>query len=136
MESYVINASLIYRIKNTLITEGIIPTNIMPLSGKLNEPKYLVETHNGKYFAKFSAYKRFLELGIQNRRYCLLPFLSKTFSDINRQLNVYTWLDGEDLKRFLSSKDCGSNYEYGVKSGMILKRLHRDFTIDIPIWYD
>lgn len=110
------------------MAEGMTPICITPLPGKPNELKYKIESYKGTYFVKVSAAKRFDEsfknLLYQNRDFCMPPIISKNIPEINRQLNVYAWLDGKDLKTILSDAENQENYEYGIKCGTLLKRLH------------
>lgn len=85
----------------------------------------------GTYFAKYSSYNKFSkeffemkELESLNECVCLLPFVSKNLPDINKQLNIYVWLDGENLRSSLHNKTEIFCYEYGIKSSKLLKKLH------------
>ena len=136
MENYIFNIDIITIIKNTLTTEGICPTYITPLPGKTIEPKYKIDSYNGTFFAKISGAKRFDEsfnrLLRRNNEICLPPIISKEIPQIDRQLNVYVWVDGKDLKTIMNNADECECYEYGIRCGSLLKSLHSISPEGIP----
>lgn len=131
MKNYLDEAIYAKYIKIALEENRLIVIDITPLSDDYIEPKFKVDCIGGTYFAKYSSYNKFSkeffemkELKSLNECVCLLPFVSKNLPDINKQLNIYEWLDGENLRNFLHYKAEMSCYEYGVKSSKLLKMLH------------
>lgn len=131
MKNYLDKTILTEYIRTILEEKGIFVVDIEPILDDFIEPKFKVDAIEGTYFAKYSRYNKFpkeffeiKELERLNKRVCLLPFISKNLSDINRQLNVYNWLDGENLKSFLCGKPKKIYYEYGIQSSKLLKKLH------------
>lgn len=131
MKNYLDEAIFAKYIKTVFEENKLIVLDVTPLSDYNIEPKFKVDCIGGTYFAKYSSYNRFSKeffemkgLECLNESICLLPFVSKNLPDINKQLNIYTWLDGENLRSFLHNKTEISCYEYGIKSSKLLKKLH------------
>ncbi len=131
MKNYLDEAIFAKYIKTVFEENRLIVLDITPLSDDCIEPKFKVDCIGGTYFAKYSSYNKFSkeffemkELESLNGRVCLLPFVSKNLTDINKQLNIYDWVDGENLRSFLHNKTEISCYEYGIKSSKLLKKLH------------
>lgn len=131
MKNYLDEAIFAKYIKIALEENRLIVIDITPLSDDYIEPKFKVGCTGGTYFAKYLSYNKFpkeffetKELESLNERICLLPFVSKNLPDINKQLNIYDWVDGENLRSFLHNKTEISCYEYGIKSSELLKNLH------------
>jgi len=131
LKNYLDEAIFTEYIRNVLAEKGIIAIEVTLLSEDNIEPKFKIDCAGGTYFAKYSSYnkfsKKFFEMkGLEslNESVCLLPFASKNFPDINKQLNIYDWVDGETLRSFLYNKTEMFCYEYGIKSSKLLKKLH------------
>ena len=131
MKNYLNETIFTECIRNVLVEKGIIVIDVKPILDYNVEPKFKVGCIGGTYFAKYSSYNRFSKeffemkgLECLNESICLLPFVSKNLPDINKQLNLYVWLDGENLRSFLHNKTEISCYEYGIKSSKLLKKLH------------
>lgn len=131
MKNYLDEAIFTEYIRNVLAEKGIIAIEVTLLSEDNIEPKFKVDCAGGTYFAKYSSYNKFSKeffkmkgLESLNESVCLLPFVSKNLSDINKQLNIYDWVDGENLRKFLHNKAEMACYEYGIKSSELLKKLH------------
>lgn len=131
MKNYLDEAILAKYINIVFEENRLIVLDITPLSDDCKEPKFKVNCIGGTYFAKCSSYNRFSKdffemkgLECLSESICLLPIVSKNFPDINKQLNIYAWLDGENLRSFLHNKTEISCYEYGIKSSELLKKLH------------
>lgn len=143
MKNYLNEAIFAKYIKNVLEENRLIVIDITPLSNDYIEPKFKVDCTGGTYFAKYSSYNKFSkeffeikELESLNERVCLLPFVSKNLLDINKQLNIYEWLDGENLRNFLHYKAEMSCYEYGIKSSKLLKKLHEVNVSDVVVRFN
>lgn len=131
MKNYLNETIFTECIRNVLVEKGIIVIDVKPILDYNVEPKFKVDCIGGTYFAKYSSYNRFSKeffemkgLECLNESICLLPFVSKNLPDINKQLNLYVWLDGENLRSFLHNKTEISCYEYGIKSSKLLNKLH------------
>lgn len=131
MKNYLNETIFTECIRNVLVEKGIIVIDVKPILDYNVEPKFKVGCIGGTYFAKYSSYNRFSKeffemkgLECLNESICLLTFVSKNLPDINKQLNLYVWLDGENLRSFLHNKTEISCYEYGIKSSKLLKKLH------------
>lgn len=101
-------------------------------TGKAFEPSFRLFCQNQTYFVKFSSYDRFsdsflTELSELNRTsgsHLLLPLLSKNIASIKRQLNVYEWIGGNNLKAILSDASSSTIAEYGYRCGTALQKIH------------
>lgn len=131
MKNYLNETIFTECIRNVLVEKRIIVIDVKPIFDYNIEPKFKVGCIGGTYFAKYSSYNRFSKeffemkgLECLNESICLLPFVSKNLPNINKQLNIYAWLDGENLRSFLQNKTEISCYEYGIKSSKLLKKLH------------
>lgn len=99
---------------------------------KTFEPSFRVFCQKQTFFVKFSSFGRFsesflAELSALNRRgdgNLLLPFLSKNITSLNRQLNVYKWINGNNLKSILSDASSKTIVEYGYRCGGVLQKIH------------
>lgn len=99
---------------------------------KALEPSFRLFCQNQTYFVKFSSYERFSvsflsELSELNRiseSHLLLPFLSENIASIKRQLNVYEWIGGNNLKAILSDASSNTIAEYGYRCGGVLQKIH------------
>lgn len=100
--------------------------------GKALEPSFRVFCQKQTFFVKFSNYGRFSdsflsglsELNRISESHLLLPFLSKNIVSIKRQLNVYEWISGRNLKSILSDASSNRIAEYGYRCGRVLKKIH------------
>jgi len=102
--------------------------------GKAIEPSFRVQTNQCAYFAKFSLSKRFTQADIEGFKavnanagnvVLCAPFVSIECPDIGRQLNVYEWISGQNLRSKLalcSKNDC---CEYGYQAGQLLHSIHQ-----------
>ena len=115
MKNYLDEAIFAKYIMTVFEENRLIVLDITPLSDDCIEPKFKVDCIGGTYFAKYSSYNKFSkelfemkELESLNGRVCLLPFVSKNLTNINKQLNIYDWVDGETLR---SSRNCNSTVD-------------------------
>lgn len=100
--------------------------------GKTFEPSFRLTCPNQIYFAKFSNFGRFsdsfleelFELNHANEGCLHLPIFSKNFESIKRQLTVYEWLNGNNLKSVLNGAAPKVIAEYGYRCGDLLRKIH------------
>ncbi len=122
-------------LRGILAEHNIQVLHVEPVTeGKAIEPSFRVQTNQCKYFAKFSLPKRFTQADIERfdavnakagNIVLYVPFVSIECSDIGRQLNVYEWISGQNLRSKLalcSENDC---CEYGYQAGQLLYSIHQ-----------
>ena len=110
-------------------------------TGKALEPSFRLFCQNQTYFVKFSSYERFSasflselsELNRTGESRLLLPFLSKNIASIKRQLNVYEWIGGNNLKAILGDASSNTIAEYGYRCGGVLQKIHMKIYNEIVI---
>jgi serine/threonine-protein kinase len=109
---------------------------IKPISkGMSGDKKYYIEDVDGKHFllriADFSEYnqKRVEYEIIKNMNNLDVPMpFPVDFGVCNEGKNVYTllsWVDGDEVEDILSTLTEKEKYKLGIKSGEILRKIHR-----------
>lgn len=125
------DASLNEAIFNIFQEYHLEPLQITRLGAMGYEPKYHVQTHSTAYLVKFSAYNRFypdlldvMKATSKHTPALSTPLFSVNHDGIQRQVNIYTWVEGTPLNELihhLSERDC---YHLGVRCGAILQNIH------------
>lgn len=128
-KSYFFNKEVV----DLFIEKKIILNNVERIvDGKSNEQSFKIDTNQGRYFVKFSMMKRFSKqflsaIAVENSKIgnvVQLPIMSYNLKELNRQINIYDWIDGSNLKNIF--KVCSSNeYSYyGSRCGDLMRKIH------------
>lgn len=126
-------ASLIIcdEVLSALAEHKIIPTQIHIIKGNECEPKFRIETRLGSYFVKLSNYDHFSDNVLsymwaaqEKTGQICMPLFTRNLPCLHKQLNVYPWLMGLDLKNALFTRSKREYYIYGKICGVLLHELH------------
>ena len=120
------------QIRQVLTKNGIVPIHFQSIGTGKIELKYRVETMEEAYFVKLSRYGRFtkelvcdLEQAQAATGAVSLPCITQNVLAIHRQVNVYPWIQGEDLRAVIRKSSEGACLELGVFCGHTLRQIHR-----------
>lgn len=100
--------------------------------GNSLEPSFRLFCKNQTFFAKYSNYRRFSvsflselsQVNGINDHVILLPIVSKDIESLKKQLNIYEWLTGDNLKSVLKDAPLKTIEEYAYRCGALLRRVH------------
>ncbi|MBR4026591.1 MAG: phosphotransferase [Lachnospiraceae bacterium] len=106
------------------------------VKGKCNEQSFKLDTNQGKYFVKFSNSKRFSKtflsaLEIANGKIgniIQLPIATYDLKELNRQINIYNWIEGTNLKEILKTCCDDECIYYGNRCGKLMRKIHFSLT--------
>lgn len=133
------------KIVDLLLKNGMIVSSIECIGeGKSGEDAFKINTNQGKYFVKFSNNRRFSEeflslLSIGNSKIgnvIQLPIITYNLNEINRQINIYNWIEGINLKKFLNSLTDDACIYYGSRCGYLMKKMHFSMQRSGELKYD
>lgn len=140
-KSYFFNKEVV----DLFVEKKIILNNVEDISGDAcSEKSFKVDTNQGRYFIKFSMFNRFSKqflsaLAVENSKIgniIQLPIMSYNLKKCNRQINIYDWIDGSNLKDVLKTS-LGNEYSYyGSRCGDLMRKIHFSLKKTDGIQYD
>ena len=120
------------QIRQVLTKNGIVPIHFQSIGTGKIEPKYRVETTEEAYFVKLSRYGRFTKELVRDLEQAQaatgavsLPCITQNVLAIHRQVNVYHWIHGEDLKAVIKTRSEGECLDLGSFCGHTLRQIHK-----------
>lgn len=129
--------------KRLFFKHGIYALRVERLGEIGWEPKYRVDTVDRSYFVKFSLYDRFskglhelMTEALHHTQSVLVPLISQNVPSIDRQINIYPWIDGIDLRKVIRSKSLEECYRMGVRCGKLLRNIHSSAITTMQGTYD
>lgn len=130
-------------IKQVFTEHGLQPAKIEQLGEANWEPKFHVVTANHSYFVKFSLYDRFsddvldlMRMVQQHIPSVLIPLITQNVPTSNRQVNVYPWIEGVELRELIKTKTPSECYQLGIRCGKLLKDIHNTTPTQLPTTFN
>lgn len=124
---------------NELAVHGIKIKSILPVHESSSyEPAYRVNSSEGCFFVKISLKNRFTPNVLSavrkingDEQYILPPVLSFNSQSLERQVNVYDWLSGNDLRNVMQNCPIEMCNRYGAMSGKLMRMIHEKSFTDV-----